>query len=91
MDSKIFIQLLLYLPRITQIFPLSLRRYFYRGRRVRNHFCLLTQLYIVLNFARILSLPHNLRFYPLSRHTWGSVETWGQGPKITEYPSSIII
>jgi CRISPR-associated protein Cas2 len=33
----------------------------------------------------------NLRFYPLSRHTWGSVEIWGQGPEITEYPSSIII
>ncbi|WP_231505964.1 CRISPR-associated endonuclease Cas1 [Planktothrix serta] len=29
--------------------------------------------------------------YPLSHHTWGSVETWGQGPKITEYPSSLIV
>ena len=40
---------------------------------------------------RVNLAEDNLRFYPLSRHTWGSVETWGKGPKITEYPSSLII
>ncbi|KOR34715.1 MULTISPECIES: CRISPR-associated endonuclease Cas2 [Planktothricoides] len=33
----------------------------------------------------------SIRFYPLSRHTSGQVETWGVGPPITEFPGSVII
>jgi CRISPR-associated protein Cas2 len=33
----------------------------------------------------------SVRFYPLSRHTSGQVETWGVGPPITEFPGSVII
>ncbi|NEQ64544.1 MAG: CRISPR-associated endonuclease Cas2 [Symploca sp. SIO2D2] len=33
----------------------------------------------------------SLRFYPLSRHTLGQVETWGVSPPITELPGSTII
>ncbi|WP_254565486.1 CRISPR-associated endonuclease Cas2 [Oscillatoria sp. HE19RPO] len=33
----------------------------------------------------------SIRFYPLSRHTSARVETWGVGPAITEYPSSVIV
>ena len=33
----------------------------------------------------------NVRFYPLSRHTLGQVETWGVGPLVTELPRSVII
>ncbi|NEP55630.1 MAG: CRISPR-associated endonuclease Cas2 [Symploca sp. SIO2G7] len=33
----------------------------------------------------------NLRFYPLSRHTLGQVETWGVGLSVTELPGSVII
>ncbi|MCL1472489.1 CRISPR-associated endonuclease Cas2 [Argonema antarcticum] len=33
----------------------------------------------------------NVRFYPLSGHTLGQVETWGVGPSVTELPGSVII
>ncbi|GAA6614989.1 MULTISPECIES: CRISPR-associated endonuclease Cas2 [Nostocales] len=33
----------------------------------------------------------SVRFYPLSQHTWGQVETWGVGPPVTELPGSIIV
>ncbi len=33
----------------------------------------------------------SVRFYPLSRHTLGQVETWGVGPSVTELPRSVII
>lgn len=33
----------------------------------------------------------NVRFYPLSRHTLGQVETWGVGPSVTELPRSVVI
>ncbi|MDF5713699.1 MAG: CRISPR-associated endonuclease Cas2 [Rhizonema sp. NSF051] len=33
----------------------------------------------------------SIRFYPLSRHTLGQVETWGVGPPVTEIPGSVII
>jgi CRISPR-associated protein Cas2 len=33
----------------------------------------------------------SVRFYPLSRHTLGQVETWGVGPPVTELPRSVII
>ncbi len=33
----------------------------------------------------------SVRFYPLSRHTLGQVETWGVGPLVTELPKSVII
>ena len=33
----------------------------------------------------------SVRFYPLSRHTLGQVETWGVGPYVTEAPGSMII
>jgi CRISPR-associated protein Cas2 len=67
------------------------------GKRVQYSVfeCVLAQAkYIELQkrLKKLVNLAEdNLRFYPLSRHTWGSVETWGQGPKITEYPSSLII
>ncbi|MBD2440571.1 CRISPR-associated endonuclease Cas2 [Nostoc sp. FACHB-110] len=32
----------------------------------------------------------SIRFYPLSRHTFNQIETWGE-PSVTEYPGSIII
>ena len=32
----------------------------------------------------------SVRFYPLSRHTLGQVETWGVGPPVTELPRSVI-
>jgi len=34
---------------------------------------------------------NSVRFYPLSRHTLGQVETWSVGPPITELPGSTII
>lgn len=33
----------------------------------------------------------SVRFYPLSRHTLGQLETWGVGPPVTELPGSVII
>ena len=33
----------------------------------------------------------SVRFYPLSRHTLGQVETWGVGPDVTQAPGSVII
>ncbi len=33
----------------------------------------------------------SVRFYPLSRHTLGQVETWGVGPSVTGLPGSVII
>ncbi len=33
----------------------------------------------------------SVRFYPLSRHTLGQVETWGVGPAVTKAPGSTII
>ncbi|MEG4320852.1 MULTISPECIES: CRISPR-associated endonuclease Cas2 [unclassified Microcoleus] len=32
----------------------------------------------------------SIRFYPLSGHTLGNVETWGVGPAVTELPGSVI-
>lgn len=33
----------------------------------------------------------SVRFYPLSGHTLGQVETWGVGPSVTQMPGSVII
>ena len=33
----------------------------------------------------------SVRFYPLSGHTQGQVETWGVGPPVTQFPGSVII
>ncbi len=33
----------------------------------------------------------SVRFYPLSRHTLGQVETWGVGPAVTKAPRSTIV
>ncbi len=33
----------------------------------------------------------SVRFYPLSKHTLGQVETWGVGPALTASPGSVII
>lgn len=40
---------------------------------------------------RIKPEEDNLRFYPLSKHTWTQVETWGTGFPLTEYPGSTIV
>lgn len=32
----------------------------------------------------------SIRFYPLSKHTFGQVETWGE-PQITKMPGSVVI
>jgi CRISPR-associated protein Cas2 len=32
----------------------------------------------------------SVRFYPLSKHTFNQIETWGE-PPVTEYPGSVII
>ncbi len=40
---------------------------------------------------RIKLAEDSIRFYPLSRHTLGQVETWGVGPPVTELPGSVII
>ncbi|MDF5724792.1 MAG: CRISPR-associated endonuclease Cas2 [Rhizonema sp. PD37] len=40
---------------------------------------------------RIKLAEDSIRFYPLSRHTLGQVETWGAGPPVTEIPGSVII
>lgn len=39
---------------------------------------------------RIKSGEDSVRFYPLSSHTLGSIETWG-GPPVLEPPSSQIV
>lgn len=39
----------------------------------------------------VLFKEDSVRFYPLSRHTLGQVETWGVGPPIAELPGSTII
>ena len=39
----------------------------------------------------VLLSEDSVRFYPLSRHTLGQVETWGVGPDVTEAPGSVII
>ena len=33
----------------------------------------------------------SVRFYPLSKHTRGQVETWGIGPSVREFPGSVIV
>ncbi len=33
----------------------------------------------------------SVRFYPLSGHTLGQVETWGVGPSVTDLPGSVVI
>jgi CRISPR-associated protein Cas2 len=33
----------------------------------------------------------SVRFYPLSQHTLGQVETWGVGPAVTQAPGSAIV
>ncbi|GCL36414.1 hypothetical protein SR1949_15180 [Sphaerospermopsis reniformis] len=38
----------------------------------------------------INSLEDSIRFYPLSKHTFNQIETWGE-PPVTEIPGSIII
>ena len=40
---------------------------------------------------RVKLSEDSVRFYPLSRHTLGQVETWGVGPAVTEAPGSVII
>ena len=40
---------------------------------------------------RVKLAEDSIRFYPLSRHTLGQVETWGVGPPVTELPGSVII
>jgi CRISPR-associated protein Cas2 len=40
---------------------------------------------------RVKLSEDNVRFYPLSRHTLGQVETWGVGLPVTELPGSVII
>lgn len=40
---------------------------------------------------RVLLKEDNVRFYPLSQHTLGQVETWGVGPPVTEPPGSVVI
>jgi CRISPR-associated protein Cas2 len=39
---------------------------------------------------QINSSEDSIRFYPLSKHTFNQIETWGE-PPITEIPGSIII
>ncbi len=39
---------------------------------------------------QIKSSEDSIRFYPLSKHTFNQIETWGE-PPITEIPGSIII
>lgn len=39
---------------------------------------------------RVKLSEDNVRFYPLSKHTLGQVETWGGSP-ITKMPGSIVI
>ena len=33
----------------------------------------------------------NIRFYPISAHTVGTIEVWGSGPTLTEIPGSFIV
>ncbi|MCL1472998.1 CRISPR-associated endonuclease Cas2 [Argonema antarcticum] len=33
----------------------------------------------------------SVRFYPLSGHTLGQVETWGVRPSVSELPGSVVI
>ncbi|MFB2921836.1 CRISPR-associated endonuclease Cas2 [Aerosakkonema funiforme] len=40
---------------------------------------------------RIKLEEDSVRFYPLSGHTLGQVETWGVGPCVTQMPGSVII
>lgn len=39
---------------------------------------------------QIKSSEDSLRFYPVSRHTFNQIETWGE-PPVTELPGSTII
>ncbi len=39
---------------------------------------------------QIKSTEDSLRFYPISRHTFNQIETWGE-PPVTELPGSTII
>jgi len=39
---------------------------------------------------QINSSEDSIRFYPLSKHTFNQIETWGE-PPITEIPGSIMI
>jgi CRISPR-associated protein Cas2 len=39
---------------------------------------------------QIDSSEDSIRFYPLSKHTFNQIETWGE-PPVTEIPGSIII
>ncbi|MDB9311363.1 CRISPR-associated endonuclease Cas2 [Aphanizomenon sp. CS-733/32] len=39
---------------------------------------------------QIKSSEDSIRFYPLSKHTFNQIETWGE-PPVTELPSSTII
>lgn len=41
--------------------------------------------------SRVVLQEDSIRFYPLSGHTLAQVETWGVGPPVTEWPSSIIV
>ncbi|MBE9249871.1 CRISPR-associated endonuclease Cas2 [Dolichospermum sp. LEGE 00240] len=39
---------------------------------------------------QVKSSEDSIRFYPLSKHTFNQIETWGE-PPVTELPSSTII
>lgn len=39
---------------------------------------------------QIDSAEDSIRFYPLSKHTFNQIETWGE-PPVTEIPGSVII
>ncbi len=42
--------------------------------------------------GKLINLDEDsIRFYPVSGHTLGNVQTWGVGPPVTELPRSVII
>nr|WP_017303828.1 CRISPR-associated endonuclease Cas2 [Spirulina subsalsa] len=54
---------------------LDSRRYEELRNRLRRHYC---------------EGEDSIRFYPLSQHTLGQVEVWGE-PPVTGLPSSVIV
>jgi CRISPR-associated protein Cas2 len=67
------------------------------GKRVQYSVfeCVLTQAKydeLCLKLKKQVKLKEDsVRFYPLSRHTLGQVETWGVGPDMTQAPGSVVI
>ena len=67
------------------------------GKRVQYSVfeCVLTQSKydeLCLRLKKQVKLKEDsVRFYPLSRHTLGQVETWGVGPDMTQAPRSVVI